>query len=279
MAWRIGLWSLQCRTGRLTLFDGMLKQPHARPCCSQLPSAVPAVYPVVYSSNPWANCGGRLQASTSKHCSIYLPVCTRPCSVVGRPATQHVPPCKQGRRSARLQLLPGAGNEQQETDRWVWRPAAGRQLPPPPPPPRDSRRYSSREGLRGVTTTCSPTLSAVRRPRLSLVHAQQGGGSSPPPSQQQQDDERRLEALEAAARARKGVKADQAEAFRGSRPASVSVRRMSAVAGAFDAMPAASSIVGCPDLLICWSPGCCRAGLLQQRRHARLEGGPAVPRG
>lgn len=54
------------------------------------------------------------------------------------------------------------------------------------------------------------------------MRAQEGSGA-PPPQQQESstDDERRLEALEASARARKGMKAEQAEAFRGSRPAQV----------------------------------------------------------
>lgn len=56
------------------------------------------------------------------------------------------------------------------------------------------------------------------------MRAQEGSGTPPPPKQESSaDDERRLEALEAAARARKGVKAEQADAFRGSRPAQVGV--------------------------------------------------------
>lgn len=62
-------------------------------------------------------------------------------------------------------------------------------------------------------------LPAVRRPRLAVVRAQEGG--SPPPTQQQQDDEARIAALEAAARARKGLKAEQAQAFRGTRSSQV----------------------------------------------------------
>ncbi|PRW57443.1 hypothetical protein C2E21_3932 [Chlorella sorokiniana] len=82
---------------------------------------------------------------------------------------------------------------------------------------------------RAVLPSCSFSAAAsssrrtvpVRRPRLAVVRAQEGG--SPPPTQQQQeDDEARIAALEAAARARKGFKAEQAEAFRGSRPAKAS---------------------------------------------------------
>lgn len=47
-------------------------------------------------------------------------------------------------------------------------------------------------------------------------------GSPQPPPQQDLDGERRLEALEAGAKARKGVKAEQAEAMRPSRPARAS---------------------------------------------------------
>lgn len=62
-----------------------------------------------------------------------------------------------------------------------------------------------------------------------MVRAQEGG--SPPPTQQQQDDdEARIAALEAAARARKGFKAEQAEAYRGSRSTQVCASGMGVVA-------------------------------------------------
>ena len=58
------------------------------------------------------------------------------------------------------------------------------------------------------------------------MRAQEDGQQQQQQQQKQQDDaaeERRLEALEASARARRGVKADQAEALRGGgRPASSS---------------------------------------------------------
>ncbi len=57
-----------------------------------------------------------------------------------------------------------------------------------------------------------------------MVRAQEGG--SPPPTQQEQEDEARIAALEAAARARKGIKSEQADAFRGSRSSQVRWRGM-----------------------------------------------------
>lgn len=69
------------------------------------------------------------------------------------------------------------------------------------------------------TAAFTPRLPAARRHRLA-VRAQEG--SPQPPPQQDLDGERRLEALEAGAKARKGVKAEQAEAMRPSRPARAS---------------------------------------------------------
>lgn len=75
----------------------------------------------------------------------------------------------------------------------------------------------------GLKSRSSPPAAAPLRRRLVAVRAQEGSGTPPPPKQESSaDDERRLEALEAAARARKGVKAEQADAFRGSRPAQTS---------------------------------------------------------
>lgn len=98
---------------------------------------------------------------------------------------------------------------------------AGGGPPAPPPAPvaaAAAARDSNGSGRLNAPTPLPPASSAARRQRLCVVRAQEGGSAPPPPEQQQQqqDDERRLEALEAAARARKGVKAEQADAFRGS---------------------------------------------------------------
>lgn len=96
--------------------------------------------------------------------------------------------------------------------------------------------------------------AAPLRRRPVAVRAQEGSGAPPPPQQESSaDDERRLEALEAAARARRGVKAEQSGASRSSRPSQV---RQELAGGLFGSPDGPRGAVGGFHILVHGTTGC-----------------------
>lgn len=120
----------------------------------------------------------------------------------------------------------------------------------------------------------------MRRHRLA-VRAEEG---APQPSQQQLDDERRLEALEAAAKARKGLKAAESEALRGgSRPAAKvghAGLRLFPPRCVSAAAPLRKEVEWLSAVRPPAPPARAAGGLLQRRpRLGGVEGGAAIPGG